>query len=342
MQEDRLGAATMPLVRQDNGGQAKVPHAPGGQKVRAACYLRYSDDAQKATSIDDQLRMCRETAARHGWSLSESLVFADDAISGQGQYTHKRTRYVAMREAIRAGEVDVLICDQQCRLARSARESLEFLDELGQHNVRLITADGFDSTARTAQLIYGIKSVFSEFFIDETRHRVVRSMQGEFERGSMVSALPYGYEIDVVRSNATGQCHWRFNEAEVAVLREMFRNRKNGMSLPQIAAELNGRGVPTSRQTKDGKTIYWRASAVWRILQNPIYKGLYQVRFGRKKGDEVRMCQRVMPELAVVSEYEWQTVQETGRKTQQTFDVQMEDDRKKRRGPYGGSKHPLD
>src|ERR1035437_8866661 len=31
-----------------------------------AVYLRYSDDQQKATSIDDQLRMCHETLARNG------------------------------------------------------------------------------------------------------------------------------------------------------------------------------------------------------------------------------------------------------------------------------------
>lgn len=34
-----------------------------------------------------------------------------------------------------------------------------------------------------------MKLVFSEFFLDETRHRVQRGLVGEFDRGSMVTDL---------------------------------------------------------------------------------------------------------------------------------------------------------
>ncbi len=308
--------------------------------VTFAVYARYSDDSQKATSLDDQIRMCVETAQRMGFVVSPDLVFKDDAISGQAKKTHKRTQYLALREAIRAGTIDVLICDQQCRLARSARESLAFLDEIHQHNVRLLTADGFDSSHPTAQLIFGIKSVFSEFFIEETRHRVLRSMNGEFERGGMVTTLPYGYDIDLVRSNATGQCHWAINPAEASVVAELFNHRKNGMSLNQIAAVFNGRGVPTRRQGGQDKTLYWRASAVWRMLENPMYKGLYQVTFGRGKGDELTVQQRLMPELALVSEDAWQAVQAMGRR-HKVLETPGSAPERMARGPYGGGKHAL-
>ena len=114
------------------------------------------------------------------------------------------------------------------------------------------------------------------------------------------------------------------------------------MSLTQIAAVLNGRGVPTARQTSDDtKALYWRASAVWRMLENPMYKGLYSVNFGRSKDDERRLAQRVMPELALVSEYDWQVVQGMGKRSPPSFEVDVVQGKKAMRGAYGGSKHPF-
>ena len=37
--------------------------------VRAALYARYSSDQQRAASIEDQFRVCRERAAREGWKV---------------------------------------------------------------------------------------------------------------------------------------------------------------------------------------------------------------------------------------------------------------------------------
>ncbi len=282
--------------------------------LRVALYARYSLDLQRPTSIDDQVRMCREVAQRFGMKVDDDLIFYDEAVSGQSHKTHKRSAYQQLRELVRAGKIDVLICDQQCRLARSARESLDFLAELHEHKVRLLTADGFDSEQPSAKLIFGMKSVFSEFFIDETKHRVSRTMLGEFERGAMVTAIPYGYAIDQARSTAEGRCCWCVNDDEAAVVREIFARRKDGMSLQEIAAVLNSRGVPTPRQTSDGKRLYWRGSAIWRIFGNPMYKGLYQVNFGCTKGQE-RSVERIMPELVLVSPADWDAVQSMGKRS---------------------------
>lgn len=319
------------------------PRAPArkekrqGDQLKVAVYARYSDDSQKATSLDDQIRMCQDTAARLGMKVTPALVFTDDAISGQAKKTHKRTEYAALRRAVCAGEVDVLICDQQCRLARSARESLDFLDELHRFSVRLLTADGFDSSHPTAQLIFGIKSVFSEFFIEETRHRVLRSMQGDFERGVMVTAIPYGYRIDLECSKTSG-CQWSIHAAEAAVVTDMFEKRLNGMSLSDIAGSLNSRDVPTRRQRPGAKRLHWRAAAVWRMLANPIYKGLYQVNFGKSKDESTLAQQRLVPELALVSEETWQAVQNMGRRR---ASAEAGPNVKKRRGMYGGGKFAL-
>ena len=37
--------------------------------LSCALYARYSSDQQRAASIEDQFRVCRERAAREGWKI---------------------------------------------------------------------------------------------------------------------------------------------------------------------------------------------------------------------------------------------------------------------------------
>ena len=48
--------------------------------MRAVIYARYSTDAQREASIEDQVRLCRELAAGRGWEVVE--VYADHALEG--------------------------------------------------------------------------------------------------------------------------------------------------------------------------------------------------------------------------------------------------------------------
>ncbi|WP_090849166.1 recombinase family protein [Paracoccus alkenifer] len=46
----------------------------------AALYARYSSDLQNPCSVDDQLNLCREYAARQGWTVVS--CYHDEAVSG--------------------------------------------------------------------------------------------------------------------------------------------------------------------------------------------------------------------------------------------------------------------
>ncbi|MER9132633.1 recombinase family protein [Mesorhizobium sp. M0768] len=49
--------------------------------TRVALYARYSSDNQREASIEDQLRLCREHAARERWTVVGT--YADAAIPAQ-------------------------------------------------------------------------------------------------------------------------------------------------------------------------------------------------------------------------------------------------------------------
>lgn len=59
--------------------------------MRVAIYARYSDDKQSPHSIDDQVRVCREHAARA--VLGEIVaVYSDAAVSGAALVTRPEAR----------------------------------------------------------------------------------------------------------------------------------------------------------------------------------------------------------------------------------------------------------
>jgi site-specific DNA recombinase len=48
--------------------------------LKVAIYARYSSHNQRDASIADQLRVCRDFAARQGWTVVHE--FTDHAVSG--------------------------------------------------------------------------------------------------------------------------------------------------------------------------------------------------------------------------------------------------------------------
>ena len=48
--------------------------------MRCAIYARYSSDLQRESSIEDQIRKCREYAAARGWAIQEQYVRSDRAV----------------------------------------------------------------------------------------------------------------------------------------------------------------------------------------------------------------------------------------------------------------------
>ena len=65
---------------------------------RAVIYARYSSELQSEASIEDQVRVCRETAVARGWEVTE--VYADHALSGASTL---RPGYQRLLEDMRGG-----------------------------------------------------------------------------------------------------------------------------------------------------------------------------------------------------------------------------------------------
>ncbi|TAN61475.1 MAG: recombinase family protein [Magnetospirillum sp.] len=81
--------------------------------MRAAIYARNSSDRQSENSIEDQVRLCRELAERHG--LEVTKTYTDYALSGASM---NRPGLKALIEDSQARAFEVVISEALDRLSR--------------------------------------------------------------------------------------------------------------------------------------------------------------------------------------------------------------------------------
>lgn len=82
--------------------------------TRVALYARYSADTQSSASIDDQFRICRDYAAREGWTIA--TCYHDAAISGASMIL--RPGIQTLLADARCGNFDLVLAEALDRVSR--------------------------------------------------------------------------------------------------------------------------------------------------------------------------------------------------------------------------------
>jgi site-specific DNA recombinase len=132
--------------------------------LKAAIYARYSSDNQRDASIADQLRVCREFAARHGWTIVQE--FTDHAISGA---TLLRSGFQALMRAALNERFDVVLAEALDRFSRDQEDTAALFKRLTFAGVNIVTLAEGDIT----HLHLGLKGTMNALFLkdlaDKTR-----------------------------------------------------------------------------------------------------------------------------------------------------------------------------
>jgi DNA invertase Pin-like site-specific DNA recombinase len=102
--------------------------------MRAVIYARYSTDLQSATSIDDQVRLCRERLERDGHELVQ--VYNDRAISGA---TLMRPGIQLLMQDAARGAFDIVYAEALDRISRDQEDAAGFFKRIRFAGVSIIT-----------------------------------------------------------------------------------------------------------------------------------------------------------------------------------------------------------
>src|SRR5258708_8181543 len=82
--------------------------------TRVALYARYSSDNQRDASIEDQLRICREKAARENWMVVS--IYKDAGISGASMIL--RPGIQTLLQDAQRQQFDVVLAEALDRISR--------------------------------------------------------------------------------------------------------------------------------------------------------------------------------------------------------------------------------
>ncbi|MES2847363.1 MAG: recombinase family protein, partial [Pseudomonadota bacterium] len=126
--------------------------------IRVALYARYSSDRQSDASIEDQVRVCQERAAREGWTVVQT--FAGRAISGASLL---RPGLQGLIEEAMAGRIDLVLTEGLDRLSRDQADVAALFKRLTFAGVGIVTlADGVIS-----ELHVGLKGTMNQLFLKD-------------------------------------------------------------------------------------------------------------------------------------------------------------------------------
>jgi site-specific DNA recombinase len=102
--------------------------------LRAIVYARYSSDHQSEASIEDQVRICRALAERHGWELVQ--VYSDSAISGASIF---RPGYQKLLLDAHSKAFDIVAAEGLDRLSRDLADIATLHKQLSYLGIALVT-----------------------------------------------------------------------------------------------------------------------------------------------------------------------------------------------------------
>ena len=242
-------------------------------KPRAAIYARYSSDLQSEASIEDQVALCRQTAAQHGYEIAQ--VVEDRAISGSA--ANNRPGYQAMLVMAKNRGFKCLICESPSRLARRLRDLADLNDQLNFAGVTVLTVQN----GPLSELHIGFLGTLAQYQLKELANMTRRGQQGLVRQGRIPGGMAYGYE-----GVPGGQAGDRqIVDAEAAVIKRIYTAYADGDSANAIAGELNKAGVSGPRGgTWSHTTICGHRARGTGILNNRLYIG--DLVYGRSQWDK--------------------------------------------------------
>lgn len=233
---------------------------------RAAIYARISDDPEGlALGIARQLEDCRTRAERDGYEVVTAYPENDRGASTRSKKT--RPKYADMLEAIRAGEIDVVIAYSNSRLTRRPMEYEDLIQLHEQTGVRYLTVVSGDDNLSTAdgRMVARIKAAVDAAEAERISERVTRAALQRAEQGAANGGTrPYGW---------SPEDRTQLDPVEHAVITDVAERILAGESARSVIRDLNGRGIRPVRAAA------WSPVTLREMLINPrlagirIYKG---------------------------------------------------------------------
>lgn len=234
---------------------ARKKNIAAGQN--AVIYARYSSHNQREVSIEQQVRECMKHAAELG--LHVVGTYEDRAISGK---TDKRPNFQRMMRDAEKGKFQAVVAWKSNRIGRNMLQAMVNEAKLEDCGVKVFYAEeDFDDTAAGRFALRNMMNV-NQFYSENMAEDITRGLYDNASKCMANGRQPLGY-----KRGEDGRVV--LDEANAAVVREIFTRVAAGDLFVDIARDLNAQGIKTS------KGANWNKGSFQSICQNERYRGIY-------------------------------------------------------------------
>ncbi|HKN85246.1 MAG TPA: recombinase family protein [Nitrospiraceae bacterium] len=273
-----------------------------------------------------QIEQARVYASKKGFVVADEHVYSDDGVSG-AEFV-KRPGFVRLMNTIKGKPpFQVLIMSEESRLGRGRIETEHNLKQIVDAGVRVFYFLS-DREARlsdaTSSFVESVRLYAAEMEREKASERTYDAMLRKARSGHVLGGKVYGYDNVSIMADQLGpdgkakrsHVELRINQDEAKIVRRIFQMYAARMGLTTLTKTLNQDRVPPPRRGRHG----WAPTAIREILHRELYRGIsiwnqtQTVQIGGTKKQRPRpeseWLRREAPDLRIVSEEEWQRVQE--------------------------------
>lgn len=255
------------------------------KRKRCAIYARYSSDKQRESSIEDQVRKCREYAAKQGWDVLEEYVRFDQAVSGTSLAGRDGINDLLAAAGQRPRPFDFLLIDDTSRLARNLVHGLTIVRKLAFAGIHVVSvSQGVNSGDKSGSQLFTLFGLMDEQYIHGHADKVRRGQEGCVLKGCIPGGRCYGYRnVPIEDPNRKGdygrpfvtEVRREIIPEEAAIVRHIFEMYARGLSFDKIAHELRSRRVLAPNPPRKDSIRAWSTEGISAMLRNEKYIGLH-------------------------------------------------------------------
>lgn len=238
------------------GATKRFTQNPGNNAI---CYYRYSSDAQRDTSIEQQRDAARDYAKARGYHIIKE--YEDHAISGTRD---DRPQFQLMLYEVEKLRPAYLILWKTDRLSRDRIDSVLAKKKLRECGVKIAyVAESIpDDDEATQILMESIYEAMAASFIVSHRKNVMRGLKYNADNALYNGRKILGY---VGKPDEK----YEIDDDTAPIVRRIFKEYAEGVPMQQICNGLNEAGLRSNRGNK------FTVNSLHRILTNRAYIGEY-------------------------------------------------------------------
>lgn len=226
--------------------------------ANAVIYARFSSHAQNEQSIEGQLRVCYEYAAREGYAVVGEYI--DRALTGRSD---DRPDFQRMIADAKKHAFDYVIVYKLDRFARNRYDSAIYKNALKRAGVKVLSAMENIGDNPESIILEAVLEASAEYYSVDLSQKIKRGRRDSAAKGKFIGGgIPTGYKT------IGGQLV--LDEEKAPHIKYAFEQYAAGVKKKDIIAELNRRGLRNSKGNPYG------ASAFQKGLQSERYIGVLE------------------------------------------------------------------